>query len=308
MKSKTTTAARVLLGIVFFKYREVNCSRMAYIDEGDGDAIVFQHGQPTSSYVWRNIMPHLEGMGRLVACDLIGMGGSDKLDPSLGPDRYRLANHRRYLYDLWDQLDLGNRVLLVLDDWGAVLGFDWGRHNSERVRSIVHMEAVPAPLDWPDIPEEAHPLFKALRSPEGERLVLQENIFIEKILPQAVLRQLTGDELNTYRQQYYDNHPILFSDGETSLKQGIRFAEMLANGYNRLKGALLSWTAIDLAALQSSIKAQVPAAVEEQVARAKAKTLRALGEWKEACEVEKPYVLANFEKLRSSRSGGAVCG
>ena len=184
------------------KYREVNCSRMAYIDEGDGDAIVFQHGQPTSSYVWRNIMPHLEGMGRLVACDLIGMGGSDKLDPSLGPDRYRLANHRRYLFDLWDQLDLGNRVLLVLDDWGAVLGFDWARHNSERVRSIVHMEAVPAPLDWPDIPEEAHPLFKAFRSPEGERLVLQENIFIEKILPQAVLRQLTGDELNTYRQPF----------------------------------------------------------------------------------------------------------
>jgi len=184
------------------KYREVNCSRMAYIDEGDGDAIVFQHGQPTSSYVWRNIMPHLEGMGRLVACDLIGMGGSDKLDPSLGPDRYRLANHRRYLFDLWDQLDLGNRVLLVLDDWGAVLGFDWARHNSERVRSIVHMEAVPAPLDWPDIPEEAHPLFKAFRSPEGERLVLQENIFIEKILPQAILRQLTGDELNTYRQPF----------------------------------------------------------------------------------------------------------
>jgi len=184
------------------KYREVNCSRMAYIDEGDGDAIVFQHGQPTSSYVWRNIMPHLEGMGRLVACDLMGMGGSDKLDPSPGPDRYGLANHRRYLFDLWDQLDLGNRVLLVLDDWGAVLGFDWGRHNSERVRGIVHMEAVAAPLDWPDIPEEAHPLFKALRSPEGERLVLQENIFIEKILPQAVLRQLTGDELNTYRQPF----------------------------------------------------------------------------------------------------------
>jgi len=149
------------------KYREVNCSRMAYIDEGDGDAIVFQHGQPTSSYVWRNIMPHLEGMGRLVACDLIGMGGSDKLDPSLGPDRYRLANHRRYLFDLWDQLDLGNRVLLVLDDWGAVLGFDWARHNSERVRSIVHMEAVPAPWDWPDIPEEAHPLFKALARPKA---------------------------------------------------------------------------------------------------------------------------------------------
>ena len=101
------------------KYREIQRSRMAYIDEGQGDAIVFQHGQPTSSYVWRNIIPHLEGMGRLIACDLIGMGASDKLDPSLGPNRYSLTSHRNYLFDLWDQLDLGNRVVLVLDDWGA---------------------------------------------------------------------------------------------------------------------------------------------------------------------------------------------
>ena len=184
------------------KRREVKGKRMAYIDEGKGDAIVFQHGQPASSYLWRNVMPHLEGMGRLVACDLIGMGGSDKLDPSLGPDRYSLATPRNYLFDLWDQLDLGNRIVLVLDDWGAVLGFEWARRNSHRVRGIVHMEAIAAPLNWPDIPEYGHPLFKTLRSQEGERMVLDENIFIEKILPQAVIRQLTDEELNHYRSPF----------------------------------------------------------------------------------------------------------
>ena len=184
------------------KYSDVKGSRMAYIDEGAGDAILFQHGQPTSSYVWRNVLPQLEGMGRLIACDFIGMGGSDKLDPSLGPSRYRLATYRNYLFDLWDQLDLGDRVVLVLDDWGAVLGFDWARHNSHRVQGIVHMEAIAAPLDWSDLPDYAHPLFKALRSPEGERMVLEENIFVEKILPQAILRQFTEDELNVYRQPF----------------------------------------------------------------------------------------------------------
>jgi len=195
------------------KYREVNGRRMAYIDEGEGDAIVFQHGQPASSYVWRNVMPYLKGMGRLIACDFIGMGGSDKLDASLGPDRYSLASHRNYLFDLWDQLNLGNRVALVLDDWGAVLGFDWARQNSQRVQGIVHMEAIAAPLNWSDIPEHAHPLFKALRSPEGERMVLEENIFIDKILPRAVIRQLTEEEFNHYRSPFRntgeDRRPML---------------------------------------------------------------------------------------------------
>ena len=195
------------------KYRAVNGRRMAYIDEGVGDAIVFQHGQPTSSYVWRNVMPYLEGMGRLIACDLIGMGASEKLDPSLGPDRYSLSSHRDYLFDLWDQLDLGNRVVLVLDDWGAVLGFDWARENSHRVLGIVHMEAIAAPLHWSDIPEHAHPLFKALRSPDGERMVLEENIFIEKILPQTAIRQFNNEELGYYARPFRnageDRRPML---------------------------------------------------------------------------------------------------
>lgn len=187
------------------KYREVNGMRMAYIDEGEGDSIVFQHGQPASSYVWRNVMPHLEGLGRLIACDLIGMGGSEKLDPSLGSDRYSLATHRQYLFGLWDQLNLGNRVVLVLDDWGAVLGFDWARQNNQRVQGIVHMEAIGAPLDWSDLPEYAHPLFKGLRSPEGEHMVLDDNIFIEKILPQAVTRQFTEAELSCYSLPFHNS-------------------------------------------------------------------------------------------------------
>jgi haloalkane dehalogenase len=183
------------------KYREVNGKPMAYIDEGEGDAIVFQHGQPASSYVWRNIMPHLEGLGRLVACDLIGMGRSEKLSPS-GPDRYRYAEHRDYLFALWDALDLGDRVVLVLHDWGAALGFDWAKQHPDRVQGIAHMEAIAAPLSWSDLPEQAHAFFQALRSPEGERLVLEDNLFIEARLPGAVMRQLTDEEMDHYRQPF----------------------------------------------------------------------------------------------------------
>jgi haloalkane dehalogenase len=183
------------------KYRHINGSRMAYIDEGVGDAIVFQHGNPTSSYVWRNVMPHLEGLGRLIACDLIGMGGSDKLNPS-GPGRYSYAEHRDYLFALWDALDLGDRVVLVLDDWGAALGFDWASRHPDRVQGIAHMEAIAAPLSWSDIPAQAHPFFRAIRSREGERMVLHDNLFIEARLPRALIRQLTAEELENYRAPF----------------------------------------------------------------------------------------------------------
>jgi haloalkane dehalogenase len=183
------------------KGRKVCGRQMAYIDEGEGDAIVFQHGQPTSSYVWRNVMPHVEGLGRLIACDLIGMGGSEKLSPS-GPDSYSYAEHRKYLFALWDSLDLGDRVILVLDDWGAALGFDWANRYRDRVQAIVHMEAVALPLSWADIPEPAHPFFRALRSPEGERMVLQGNVFIEERLPAAVMRRLNEEEMDNYRRPF----------------------------------------------------------------------------------------------------------
>jgi len=183
------------------RYREINGRRMAYIDEGEGDAIVFQHGQPTSSYAWRNVMPYLEGMGRLVACDLIGMGGSDKLS-SADPNRYSYSAHREYLFALWDALNLGNRVVLVLDDWGATLGFDWANQHRDRVRGIVHMEGVVIPLNWSDVFEQYRSFFRALRSPEGERLVLENNIFIEERLPGAVLRTLTDEEMDHYRRPF----------------------------------------------------------------------------------------------------------
>jgi haloalkane dehalogenase len=194
------------------KYREILGRRMAYIDEGDGEAIVFQHGQPTSSYVWRNVMPHLKGLGRLIACDLIGMGASEKLSPP-GSDRYRYAEHRDFLFSLWDALALGDRVVFVLDDWGAALGFDWARTHSERVRGIVHMEAIAVPMHWSDLPEQGRPFFRALRSPQGEAMVLQENIFIERILPAAVQRQFSDKEMDHYRRPFRnpgeDRRPML---------------------------------------------------------------------------------------------------
>ena len=194
------------------KFREVRGRRMAYIDEGQGDAIVFQHGQPTSSYVWRNVMPRVEGLGRLVACDLVGMGASEKLTPS-GPNRYRYAEQREFLFALWDALDLGDRIVLVLDDWGATLGFEWARLHPDRVKGIVHMEAIAEPMSWSDLPAQARPFFQVLRSETGERMVLEENIFIERILPAAVLRQFTDEEMEHYRKPFLkpgeDRRPML---------------------------------------------------------------------------------------------------
>ncbi|WP_409283829.1 haloalkane dehalogenase [Pseudomonas protegens] len=183
------------------KFRDVKGVRMAYIDEGEGDAIIFQHGQPTSSYVWRNVMPHLQGLGRLIACDLVGMGASAKI-PGSGPQSYSYAEHRAYLFALWDALAIGDNVVLVLDDWGATLGFEWANRNRGRVKGIVHMEAVALPMGWADIPEPAHPFFKALRSPAGEDLVLQQNIFIEQRLQPAILRALDPVELEHYRKPF----------------------------------------------------------------------------------------------------------
>ena len=186
------------------QYREINGRRMAYIDEGDGtaaSAIVFQHGNPTSSYLWRNVMPHLEGLGRLVACDLIGMGGSDKLDDS-GPDRYHYAEHRDFLFKLWDSLDLGDRVVLVLHDWGSALGFDWANQHRDRVAGIAYMEAIATPMTWSDWPDQVRDVFQGFRSPNGESMVLEHNMFVEGVLPGAIRRTLTEAEMDHYRAPY----------------------------------------------------------------------------------------------------------
>jgi haloalkane dehalogenase len=183
------------------QYRHVKGTRMAYIDEGDGDAIVFAHGNPTSSYLWRNVMPHLEGLGRLVACDLIGMGGSGKLHPS-GPDRYNYAEQRDYVFALWDALDLGDKVTLVLHDWGSALGFDWANQHRDRVQGVAFMEAIVAPMTWSEFPNDIREVFQSFRSPAGERMVLEQNIFVESVLPAQIQRQLSDQEMGHYRQPF----------------------------------------------------------------------------------------------------------
>jgi haloalkane dehalogenase len=183
------------------RHREISGKRMTYIDEGDGDAIVFVHGNPTSSYLWRNVMPNLEGLGRLVACDLIGMGGSDKLSRS-GPDRYHYFEQRDYLFALWDALDLGDHVVLVLHDWGGALGFDWANQHRDRVAGIAFMEAVVAPMTWDDWDESVRGVFQGFRSPDGERMVLERNLFVEAVLPGAIRRTLTDEEMEYYRRPF----------------------------------------------------------------------------------------------------------
>ncbi|HEX5379183.1 MAG TPA: haloalkane dehalogenase [Phenylobacterium sp.] len=183
------------------KHMEIKGRRMAYIDEGEGDAIVFQHGNPTSSYLWRNVMPHLKGMGRLVACDLIGMGDSEKL-PASGPDRYGYAEQRDHLDALWDALDLGDRVVLVLHDWGSALGFDWAHRHPERVQGIAYMEAIVTPLTWADWPEGARGAFQGFRTPGGEQMILEKNMFVERILPGSVIRPLSDAEMAEYRRPF----------------------------------------------------------------------------------------------------------
>ncbi|MDN3516220.1 haloalkane dehalogenase [Aquisalimonas lutea] len=183
------------------KTATVHGRTMAYVERGSGDAIVFLHGNPTSSYLWRNIIPHLEGLGRCIAPDLIGMGDSDKLDDP-GPERYRFVEHREYLDALLEQLDLGDRVTLVIHDWGSALGFDWARRHPERVRGIAYMEAIVRPLSWAEWPESIKPIFQGFRSEAGEEMVLDKNLFVERVLPGSVLRGLSDDEMAVYRRPF----------------------------------------------------------------------------------------------------------
>ncbi|WP_109478186.1 haloalkane dehalogenase [Paraburkholderia sp. C35] len=183
------------------KFKTILGRKMAYIDEGEGDAIVFQHGNPTSSYLWRNVMPHCRGLGRLIACDLIGMGDSEKL-PNSGPDRYSFAEQREHLSALLDSLDLGNRVILVIHDWGSALGFDWANHHRDRVSGIAYMEGIVKPLTWDDWPEAGRKIFQGFRSPRGEELIIKQNSFIERVLPSSIIRPLVEAEMNAYRAPF----------------------------------------------------------------------------------------------------------
>jgi len=181
---------------------------MAYLDSSPGGhdsgrTIVLLHGNPTSSYLWRNVIPHLEGLGRCVAPDLIGMGDSDKL-PDPGPQRYTYAEHRHFLDGFMAELGLtaAGRIVLVVHDWGSALGFDWARRHPRAVEGIAYMEAIVAPLTWDDWPEEAKGIFQAFRSPKGEELILERNYFVEKVLPLSVLSPLPEDVMAVYRKPF----------------------------------------------------------------------------------------------------------
>lgn len=179
----------------------VNGKRMAYVEIGQGDPIVFQHGNPTSSYLWRNIMPQLAHRGRCIAVDLIGMGGSEKLD-NPGPDSYRYAEHRDYLYTAWEQLGVTENVTLVIHDWGSALGFEWAMRNPEKVKGIVYMEGIVRSMRWDEWPEVIRPLFEGFRSVGGESMVLEKNVFVERVLPGSVLRGLSDEEMAVYRRPF----------------------------------------------------------------------------------------------------------
>lgn len=183
------------------RFADVLGRRMAYVEDGSGDAIVLLHGNPTSSYLWRNVIPHLAPLGRCVAPDLIGMGDSEQL-PGDGDERYRFVEHRRYLDAFLDAVVPDGPVTLVVHDWGSGLGFDWARRHADRVRAIAYMEAIVTPIDWDDWPEAARGIFQAMRSEKGESLVLERNVFVERILPASVLRDLTDDEMGEYRRPF----------------------------------------------------------------------------------------------------------
>jgi haloalkane dehalogenase len=175
--------------------------RMAYVETGEGDPILFLHGNPTSSYLWRNVIPYVAGLGRCLAPDLIGMGDSDKL-PDSGPACYTFVEHRRHLDALLEGLGVRERVTLVLHDWGTALGFDWANRHRAAVKGIAYMEGIVAPRAWEDWPEPVRDFFRALRSEAGERLVLEENAFVEFSLPRGIIRTLSDAEMAEYRRPF----------------------------------------------------------------------------------------------------------
>jgi haloalkane dehalogenase len=173
-------------------FATVEGKHMAFHESGEGDPVVFLHGNPTSSYLWRNVVPHVSGQARCIVPDLIGMGDSDKLDDT-GPGSYRFVEHRRYLDGLLDQLD-----------WGSALGFDWANRNRDRVAGIAYMEAIVRPVTWDDWPDAARDIFQGFRSEAGESMVIEQNLFVEAVLPASIIRDLSQDEHDHYRAPFLE--------------------------------------------------------------------------------------------------------
>jgi len=193
-------------------YKTINGKALAYVEAGEGDPIVLLHGNPTSSYLWRNVIPHLEGLGRVIAPDLIGQGDSEKLSASEGAERYSFHVAYDYLEGLLDELGANENVTLVVHDWGSALGFYWAQQHSAAVKSIAYMEGIVCPVTWDDWPELARGVFKGFRSEKGEDLVLQRNMFVEAVLPSSVMRGLGEKEMSHYRRPFStpdDRQPTL---------------------------------------------------------------------------------------------------
>lgn len=216
-------------------YATVNGKQMAYHESGSGRSVVFLHGNPTSSYLWRNIIPHVAGGARCIAPDLIGHGDSDKLDDK-GPDSYRFVHHREYLDGLLDQLDLGDDIVFVIHDWGSALGFDWAHRNPERVSGIAFMEAIVKPVSWADWPEAARGIFQGFRSDAGEDMVIEKNLFVEAVLPGSILRDLTEDEHDEYRRPFTnpaDRRPTLTWPREIPIEGEPADVNQIVDEYSR---------------------------------------------------------------------------
>ncbi len=175
--------------------------QMAYIEEGNGDPIVLLHGNPTSSYLWRNVIPHLTGLGRCIAPDLIGMGDSEKLKNS-NKDSYSFIEHRKYLNAFLQKLGIEKNAIFVIHDWGSALGFDWAYRHPDAMKGIAYMEAILYHYTWSNWPEAARKIFQGFRSPAGEEMVLDKNIFIELVFPASVIRKMTDEEMDVYRRPF----------------------------------------------------------------------------------------------------------
>ncbi len=191
---------------------------ISYADTGAGDPIVFLHGNPTSSYLWRNVIPHLASLGRCVAPDLVGMGASG---PS-ATGAYRFEDHARHLDAFFEGLNLERKVTLVVHDWGSALGFHWAARHPEAVKGIAYMEAIVRPLQWSEWSQAAVAIFKALRSPAGDDMILKNNIFVERILPGSILRKLSDEEMNAYRKTFIAARRVAASDANVAARNSNR--------------------------------------------------------------------------------------
>lgn len=183
------------------KHIDVLGKSMAYVERGQGNPIIFQHGNPTSSYLWRNIIPHLENQGRCIAIDLIGMGDSDKIDDA-GENTYSYHVHKKYFDACLKELRVEDDVVFVIHDWGSSLGFNWAFENQNSVKGICYMEAIVKNISWNDWPESGRSIFQGFRSEAGEDLVLKKNLFVETVLPGSIIRDLNEKEMDVYRRPF----------------------------------------------------------------------------------------------------------